>query len=121
MKTHQSRRHSFEFCFPKLDALLLVEETDGEVVIRASRNKFSDERKARFVRYLASEGFIPESYRFHPLAESGSFMGVRWMVDISWLKPDPALAANAQRSIIRVLAGGGLVWLLTMGCALRWH
>jgi len=44
--------------FPRVDTLLRVEEEGGRVVIRATRDTVSGERKARFIRGLAGWLFL---------------------------------------------------------------
>jgi hypothetical protein len=115
MKTHACEPRSFEFCFPDLDTLVLVEDLTGEIVIHASRNTFSEERKARFIRELAAEGFIPDHYQWlAPIGPETSY-GVRWLVDISCFKPDKALAAGTRRFMVRLLSSAALLWLLMIG------
>jgi len=105
----------YEFCFPKLDTLVQVEAADEAVVIRASRDTFSEERKARFIRELAAEGFISDDYRWSPLGSSGGLGGVRWLVDFRWLKLDPLVIARTRRFMIRLLSGAILAWLMMIG------
>src|SRR4051812_6475504 len=101
----------FEFCFPNLDTLVQVEELHGDVVIRATRPTFSEQRKLCFIRELAAEGFIPDECRWFPLAGPGSFKGIRWLVDASWLTISPAVLAQTRSFVIRLLAGTGVVWV----------
>ena len=79
----------FEFSFPQFDTLVQVEEADGAVVIRTTRDTFSEERKACFVRELAAEGFISEELRWLPGSLSGASRAVRWLVDRSSFMPEP--------------------------------
>ena len=41
MNTSTTNSQCYEFCFPKLDTLVQVEEADGTVVIRATRDTFT--------------------------------------------------------------------------------
>ena len=119
MKTHATEPESFEFCFPKLDTLVCVENGPDEVVIRATRATFSEEQKAYFVRELAAEGFIPVDYKW--FSERSSFSGlpvVRWLVDCSWWTLSPNAVARTRRFMIRTLVGGALLWLLLMTCVI---
>ena len=115
MKTHASAPRSFEFCFPKLDTLVLVEDLAGEIVIRTSRNTFSEERKARFVRELAAEGFIPDNYQWLPRVDMELSPGIRWLVDTACFQTGPAFAAVSRRFMIRLLSCAALVWLALIG------
>ena len=60
MNTLIEKPTRFEFSFPRLGAVASVECRSDEVLIRTSRDALSEERKAAFVRELASEGFIPD-------------------------------------------------------------
>jgi hypothetical protein len=117
MKSLPVKSHLFEFCFPHLDyTLLQVEEDGGEVIIRATANTFSEQRKTHFVRELAAEGFIPDEYRWWTLAGSESYLrGVRWIVDPTWLELDEALMARNRRWALRLLPAASVLWLLLIG------
>ena len=104
----------FEFWFPHLDTHIRVEEQDDEVIIRASRNTFSERRKTLFIRELAAEGFIPENYQWFSDFHSATWMRVRWLVDMSWLKPTPIQVAKARRFKLRVFLYSSLLWLSLM-------
>lgn len=114
MKATLSEPRVFEFYFPAMDTLLQVEEKEDAVVIRATRNTFSERRKAFFIRELAAEGFIPDSYRWLASGESPSVPGVCWLVDISWVELPKAALAGTHRFMMRLLAGGFLLWLALM-------
>src|SRR5436305_1633541 len=86
MKAHLDLLRSFEFRFARLDTLVLVEEKAGQVVIRATRNTFSDPAKLKFIHHLAKEGFIPDEFQW---VWTTSAPGVQWVVDYSWLTRHP--------------------------------
>jgi hypothetical protein len=104
----------YEFYFPDVDTLIQVENTPSTTIIRATRNTFGEQRKRRFIHELAAEGFIPDEYEWLPLASAEFSCGVRWLVDVSWLKPDPAMIAKTRRFMVRLIAGGALLWLAMM-------
>jgi hypothetical protein len=110
-----SAAQAYDFCFPNLDTLVRVESADGAVVIRASRDTFTEERKIRFVRELAAEGFIADDFRWAPMGPSPRGQGVRWIVDASLWKPDPMLIARTRRFMVRLMAGSLLAWLMMIG------
>jgi hypothetical protein len=114
MQTQKLHADQFEFYFANLDTLVLVENGEHEVVIRATRNTFSESRKLAFIHELAAEGFIPESYRWFSSFTSTSWPRVRWAVEMSWLTLNPIMAACANRFMIRALLGAGLLWLAMM-------
>jgi hypothetical protein len=122
MRTGNGVTGRFEFCFPRMDTLVLVEVTEGDVTIRATRDSFSPQRKARFVRELVSEGFIPEEYRWLPVGEPQSYQrGVRWVVDFSWLGIDEEMMARMRRKTA-VFLGMALVFTVVLvGLAANGH
>ena len=110
-QTHSDR--SFEFYFRDQDTQFLVEDAGDEVIIRATRNTFSDERKAAFLHELAAEGFIPDRYQWS--SNSGAaWAPVRWLVDNSWMQIYPANTARTRRFMLRLLGAAAVIWLLTM-------
>ena len=62
MNSTLTRPERYEFCFPEKDTLVLVEVVGNGVTVRATRDTFTEQRKASFVRELAAEGFISDSY-----------------------------------------------------------
>ena len=118
MKTHLSEPTSFEFCFPQLDTLALVENRPEEVIIRLTRDTFTEERKTCFVRELAAEGFIAEDFRWASARTYFSPCHVNWLIDRSWLKHDPLMIAKTHRFMVRALAGGLLLWFVLMAAVL---
>jgi hypothetical protein len=117
MKTKIHPDHSFEFYFPDLDTQLLVEEIEDKVVIHASRNTFSDQRKARFLRHLAAEGFIPDEHQwFSGFKSQGS--QVCWLVDTSWVGVPKAIIVRSRNFMIRLLISATLLWLGLMAAVL---
>jgi hypothetical protein len=122
VKTTRGSCRRFEFCYPQTDTLLLVEEADDEVLIRATRNTFSEEQKIAFVRSLASEGFISDSFRWSASIGRGSDGHVRWVVDYSWLELSEEVLAPSRQFMTRLFVGAGLLWLLLIWAfCLRYH
>jgi hypothetical protein len=101
--------------------LIQVEEAAGAVVIRASRDTFSETRRQGFVRELAAEGFIPDRYQWLSPAAPGTAGGVRRFVDHSCFKPDQTHTAHTRRFMLRLLACAALLWLLMIGSLLLRH
>jgi len=112
MKSPSHAGHCYEFSFPRLGTMILVEELPGEVVIRATRNTFSEARKLAFVRALAQEGFIADEYGW---ATGGLPARVRWLVDGSWLTPHSIGRTRRSRLARRLLAGGIAAWIALTG------
>lgn len=111
MRAQKVAPKRFEFYFPDLDNLILVENLeDGGVIIRATRDVFSQQRKAFFIRQLAAEGFIPDSYQWW----SGSATGVTWVIDITWLKLPRVWLRRSKKFMVRLLVFSGVLWLALM-------
>ena len=83
-------------------------------VIRATRNTFNEERKLAFIRELAAEGFIADYYRWWPVIGQEHDMGVRWLVDYSWLELSEQMPARMRRFMLRLLGVAALLWLVLM-------
>ena len=115
MNTPLCESHIYDFSFPALDTLIQVEETGDAVVIRASRDTFSESRRQRFVRELAAEGFIPDRYQWLNSSAPGTDGSVRWLVDASCFQPGQAPTAHTRRVMLRLLSSATLLWLLMMG------
>jgi hypothetical protein len=114
----RSNRH--EFCFPHLDTHVRVEVSDEFTTIRATRDTFSPLRKDYFIRNLASEGFIPDHWRWSESADSEvSFGRIRWIVDYSWLAISEETLAISSRLVHRSFAGAIflILFLLELGVA----
>ena len=108
MKTKIGARPGYEFCYPRVDTLILVEKFDDEVVIRATRDTFNEEQKLAFVRGLAAEGFIPDEYAH--CVGIGFAHGVRWRIDGSWLELSREVLARSRRFMTRLLVSVGVLW-----------
>jgi len=103
----------FEFCFPTTDTLLLVQRLPHGVLIRATRDTFSECRKVSFIRELAAEGFIDDCYRLFSGFDQ-SILPIRWCIDYSWLKPGRIAQARTNYFMIKLLMFAGLLWLSLM-------
>ena len=87
-ETHSVR---YEFIFSELDTLVEVEPHCEQVIIRVTRDSFSEQRKDLFVRYLIEEGFIDES------AYWSSSKRIEWRLDRSWPRvPELVLSRGRQ-------------------------
>jgi hypothetical protein len=111
MKALREAPRCFDFSFHHLDTLLHVEELDGSVTIRASRDTFSTRRKVNFIHELAAEGFIPDEYmRSSSIYGGDNGRGVTWLVDTSWIKLDEAAAEGTRRFMIKAAIGAVLLF-----------
>jgi hypothetical protein len=90
------RKTEFYHRFPE-NFLLVENREDGGVVIRAVFNNYSERRKTMFIHELAAEGFIPDEFQFMTNVEEDGFLGVRWVIDSSWLVVPPEVTATSQR------------------------
>jgi len=106
---------------PDLDNHILIENNADEVVISATRDNFSENRKIFFIRHLSAEGYIPDRYKwFSEPAESG-FFGVKWMVRDAEREEKTALRFLRKWLTRRNAVYGGLflVWLTLFLLAAR--
>ena len=118
MNTSPAETHHYYFAFPTLDTVLQVDENDGNVTVRASRDTFSEGRKLRFIRELAAEGFIPDRFRWPGATSTRAADGVFWEVDGSCFRPDATHTAQTRRFMVRLLGATALFWLALMGLLL---
>lgn len=114
MTTGPTETAGFEFYFAKLDTLVWVETSSSEVVIHSTRATFSPAHKACFIRELAAEGFIPEDCAWSASGSGDYSHSVRWQVDTAWLKPNPLLAAQTCRFVLRLIGFAALFWVAMM-------
>jgi hypothetical protein len=109
MKTQTFTNQSFEFYFPDVDTLLLVEHEDGKVLIRATKNTFSEQRKINFIHHLACEGFIPDYYQWLSNLDP-AWSNLHWRVDYSWLMTRRNTNPKTMKVMIGLLASGMALW-----------
>ncbi len=122
VNTNRTAPCHFEFCFPRMDTLLLVEVEGRDVTIRATRDTFTERQKDFFVRELAAEGFIPEEAQWFRAEGPNSWQqGVQWLVDFSWLEIDQAVVARTRRWMQSVIALAFVSSVLLVGLAATGH
>ena len=114
MKTQKDRPTQFEFYVRDLDNLIQVESSDHGVVVRASRDNFTERRKYNFIRILAAEGFIPDELQWFATFGSTGGRGVRWIIDASWIRPSEEARRISGKFMRRFLAGSIALWLVLM-------
>jgi hypothetical protein len=97
--------------------LILVENSDCEVVIRSVRDNLSEREKASLIRYLAAEGFI--SNDFEDCGKPGwqCATPITWVVDHGWTRPGPAHLQRVDRFIIQLFVSASVLWLAQMAVA----
>jgi len=107
--------HSYQFDFPPLDTALQVEVHDDDVVIRATRDTFTEDRKASFIHELAAEGFIPEDYMWYtPYGGRRTGRTILWKIDPFW--PGESAPESHRRLVyIQALSYSALILALFMG------
>ena len=104
----------FEFYFPDIDNLVLVQcEEDGSVTIRSTKDNISEKRKMFFIHELAAEGFIPDHYQWFSGSTMGS-MSVHWIKDCSWVKIPEKVTRRSNHFMSLLLAGACLFWVAMM-------
>lgn len=120
MDTPALKTKRFEFHFRDLDTFIQVETPDADtVIVRATRNTFSERRKVCFIRELAAEGFIPEGCQWYPLP--GGTPQVHWVIDVSWLRLSETARNRARRLVIGLLSGGLVLWTALLSSLLIAH
>ena len=110
MKTQILPEQSFEFYFPDVDTLLLVEQGNGQVQICATKDTFSPLRKINFTHHLAAEGFIPDHYRWLSAIDPASG-NIFWRVDYSWLKNRQSTDPRTSKVMIGLLGSAMALWM----------
>lgn len=111
MKTQAPFPHPFEFTFTQLDTLIQVEYSGEAIVIRATRDTFTDARKDAFIHELAAEGFIPDAYQWYSVSDTHPALPLCWIVDYSWLNPDNSELARSRRIMFRILGAAAALWI----------
>jgi len=103
-----------------MDTLVQVENPDSDtVVVRATRNTFSERRKVAFIRQLAAEGFIPDGCQWYPLP--AGMPRIRWVIDVSWLRLSELAKSRTRRLMLSLLGGGVLLWTALLSGLLLTH
>jgi hypothetical protein len=111
-----------EFCIQRPYNLILVEEHEDSITVRAAADDFNDERKSAFIRELAAEGFIPDRYQWYSGSDFSGYAGVTWVIDRSWLPNTPALMRRkAMPWIIGSFGGACVLFLLLMCAVFSWQ
>jgi len=112
---------SFELYVPDLDNHILVENTVNGVVIRASRDNFSDRRKSSFIRQLAAEGYIPDHHEWFCDPEQDGLSGVKWITQFAASKNLARLRFPGRLCTRRNAVYGSLFvgWLIVFIWVLR--
>jgi hypothetical protein len=96
--------------------LILIENSEDSVVIRAARDNFNERERIAFIRYLAAEGFISDE--FESFGKSGRLnTSITWIVDGSWSKPVPGRLQRVDRFMIQLFLSASIFWLVQMAFA----
>ena len=94
--------------------LILVENSEDSVVIRAARDNFSERKKVCFIRYLAAEGFISDEFQGFGKSGSRRTTSISWVVDQDPLKCESAQLKRADRFMIQLFISASALWLALM-------
>ena len=113
MRTKPAFREKLEFSMVRPDNRVSLEYQGERVVIRTMRDNFSLRDKSFFIRYLAAEGFIPETYQWFAEADSEWSSSVTWTVDDAKLRSGHS-SNKALRQILGLVGCVALGWLLLM-------
>src|SRR4029077_13402553 len=94
--------------------LILVENSEDSVIIRAARDNFSERKKVCFIRYLAAEGFMSDEFKGFGKSGSRRTTSISWVVDQEPLKHEPAQFKRADRFMIKLFISASALWLALM-------
>ncbi len=98
------------------DTELQVEVRDEDVVIRATRDTFTEDRKAAFIHELASEGFIPDDYMWYsPYGGRKTGRTILWRIDPFWPGEEAAPESHRRLVYVQALSYSALILALFMG------
>jgi hypothetical protein len=114
--TMATTAHRFDFSFPHLETFVMVEKYGESVVIHATRDTFSAERKESFIRELAAEGFIQDDFRWFSMARWHDPRQVCWLIAEEC--PTSAKNVTTQRIVTGVLVA---MALLCMASSILFH
>jgi hypothetical protein len=114
MRTQIAVTQKFELYVRDLDNHVLIENSAGGVVISATRDNFSDQRKTFFIRHLAAEGYIPDRYEWFSEPSADGFFGVKWITGASASEHEPLPRHPRKYCTPRNALYGclAIVWLL---------
>ena len=115
MSTQVAVPEKVELYLPDLDNHILIENSAGEVVIRATRNNLTAERKAFFIRHLAVEGYIPDRYEWFSEPVEDGFFGVKWIAG-TLSNGEQSLSRSIRRWRTRRNARYGCLFILWLIC-----
>ncbi len=117
MSTKVFEPRKSEFYHRNPENFILVENHEAGVTIRAAFANFGERRRQLFIRELAAEGFIPDEYQFFANTSGSETLGVRWVIDKSWLRLHPEVEATSNHRLwmlylgILTMALGMIIWM----------
>ena len=111
----------FRLYLPDLDNHVLIETSADGVVISATRDNFTNQRKKFFIRQLAAEGYIPDRYEWFSEPAEDGFFGVKWMAGVAPAERQPWLRKLRKWCLHRNFRYGCLavMWLIFFAWAVR--
>ncbi|EEF62838.1 hypothetical protein [Pedosphaera parvula] len=118
MKTETCLPKRAEFYRRQPENHILVQNNKDDVLIRATHDNFSDQRKAAFIRELAAEGFIPDHYQWFSDPDASNYLGIRWVVDSSWLQINNQIARKGEMLCGRALMVAAVLWVILVALVL---
>jgi hypothetical protein len=120
MPTEIAIPERFTVYIPDLDNCVLIENNPDGVVIRATRDNFSDTRKTFFIRHLATEGYIPDQYQWFSEPSEDGAGGLRWIASVSREEDDGVYSLRKLCARRNAIYGCALIiWLLCFVWAVR--
>jgi len=97
--------------------LILVENSEDSVVIRAARDNFSERKKVCFIRYLAAEGFISDEFQGFGKSGSRRTTSISWVVDQERAQRQCTHLERVDRFMIQLFLWASALWLALMAFA----
>ena len=89
-----------------------VENLDGKVLVRATRNTFTETAKVHFIHALAAEAFIPDDYQTY--SGGAEKAGVEWVIGAKAVEVPESVVLTARRAMVKMLIGSAILFGVLM-------
>ena len=113
----QSVPKKAELSLQNPENLILVENNEDGVMIRAARDNFSERKKLCFIRYLAAEGYISDEFQYFGKSAPHDSLSIIWAIDGTLVNNSPAILQRANRFMIRLILAASVLWLALLALA----
>ena len=103
-----------EISSSKPENVFVIENRPRGLLIRAARDNLTRQQKANFIRYLATEGYIPDHYAKGSRIDTKDEWETTWIID-RFLEIRPQRAQHQTlRRILFMVVGATLFWFVLM-------